>query len=313
MNQSLYYREDGTFTIAQFTDLHWQNGEPDDVLTRRLMEQVLDAENPDLVVFTGDVIYSRNCVDPRQSFRDAVEAVDARGIPWAAVFGNHDTEHLVTRQDLMAVQAEHRYCVAEAGPPDLSGEGNCVLFVRDAASGEALNALYLLDSGSYSELPEIIGYQWIQLDQIEWYAERSAALAAERGGSPLPALAFFHIPLPEYKQIWKKELCFGSKHEKVNCAPLNSGMFAAMLERGDVVGTFCGHDHINDYWGELHDIRLCYGRATGYHTYGREGFARGSRIVKLHRGQREFVTYVRLDDGSLILEPKAHYPKGMKR
>ncbi|SFJ51772.1 3',5'-cyclic AMP phosphodiesterase CpdA [Paenibacillus sp. UNC496MF] len=311
MKKSLYYRGDGTFTIVQFTDLHWQNGEPDDMLTRMLMERVLDAESPDLVVFTGDVIYSKDCVDPRQSFRDAVRTVDRRGIPWAAVFGNHDTEHLVTRGELMNVQLEHAHCIAEAGPQELSGEGNAVLFVHDPETGRAVNALYLFDSGSYSELPHIVGYQWIQRDQIAWYAARSAAIAAANGGEPLPSLAFFHIPLPEYKRVWKKELCFGSKHEGVACPPVNSGLYAAMLELGDVVGTFCGHDHVNDYWGALNDIRLCYGRATGYQTYGREGFPRGARVIKLQRDERDFATYVRLDDGTVILEPKEHYPKGM--
>ncbi|NBD23970.1 metallophosphoesterase [Paenibacillus sp. T1] len=312
MKQTLNYREDGTFTIVQFTDLHWQNGEPGDILTRMLMERVLDAESPDLVVFTGDVIYSKDCVDPRQSFRDAVKTVDGRGIPWAAVFGNHDTEHLVSRGELMNVQLEHAFCVGEAGLPELSGAGNAVLFVHDPESGKPVNALYLFDSGSYSELPHLIGYQWIQRDQINWYAAQSAAIAAANGGEPLPSLAFFHIPLPEYKQVWKKELCFGSKHEGVACPPVNSGLFAAMVEMGDVVGTFCGHDHVNDYWGALHDIRLCYGRATGYQTYGREGFQRGARVIKLQRDARDFATYVRLDDGHVIREPKEHYPKGME-
>ncbi|QHT63757.1 metallophosphoesterase family protein [Paenibacillus lycopersici] len=312
MNKSLYYRKDGTFTIVQFTDLHWQNGEPDDLLTRKLMEQVLDAEAPDLVLITGDVIYSEHCRDAKQSFRDAVKAVDERGIPWAAVFGNHDTERHVTRRELMDVQLEHRFCVSEAGPPELSGEGNAVLYVRDPETGKPANALYLLDSGSYSELPLLTGYQWIQRDQIAWYIAQSKAAAAANGGEPLPSLAFFHIPLPEYKRVWKKELCFGSKHEGVACAPVNSGLFAAMLEMGDVVGTFCGHDHVNDYWGALHDIRLCYGRATGFQTYGREGFPRGARVIQLTQGERDFATYVRLDGGSVIREPKEHYPKGME-
>ncbi|WP_219835515.1 metallophosphoesterase family protein [Paenibacillus sp. R14(2021)] len=310
MEHALHYREDGTFTIVQFTDLHWQNGEADDVRTRKLMEKVIGAVAPDLVMFTGDVIYSKNCSDPRQSFRDAVQTVDARGIPWAAVFGNHDTEHLVTRSELMSVQLEHACCVSEAGPPELSGEGNAVLFVRDAVSGKPLNALYLFDSGSYSEVPGIDGYQWIQRDQVNWYADRSAANTAANGGEPMPSLAFFHIPLPEYKQVWKRELCYGSKYEGVASPPVNSGLFASMLEMGDIVGTFCGHDHVNDYWGALHDIRLCYGRASGYQTYGRDGFPRGARIITLHQGQRDFTTYVMLEDGTFVWEPKEHYPKG---
>lgn len=310
MSKSLRYRPDGTFTIAQFSDLHWQNGEDEDRMTGTLIQRVIDAERPDLVVFTGDVIYSEDCKDPKQSFRDAVAAAERSGIPWAAVFGNHDTEHLVTREELMDVQLEHKYCVGEAGPEEIAGVGNFVIQVKDTEGKETLAALYFLDSGSYSDIPDIEGYQWIQRNQIDWYVKQSQALTAMNNGYSLPALAFFHIPLPEYKEVWKTELCYGERHEKVACPPINSGMFSAMIEMEDVVGTFCGHDHINDYWGTLHGIRLCYGRATGYHTYGKEGFRRGSRLIRLNQGERDFETWLRLDDGTVVVNPKEHYPKG---
>ncbi|BBH22226.1 phosphohydrolase [Paenibacillus baekrokdamisoli] len=310
MSKSLHFRQDGTFTIAQFTDLHWQNGESEDLRTAALIQQVIDAESPDLVVFTGDVIYSDGCTDPRQSFRDVVAIIERNGIPWAAVFGNHDTESLVTREELMQVQMEHEHCLSEAGPSDIAGEGNFVIQVQDAEGENPVATLYFLDSGSYSEIPEIEGYQWIQRNQIDWYVEQSKSITAANQGEPVPALAFFHIPLPEYKEVWKKETCYGSHHEKVCCPPINSGFFSAMLDMDDVVGTFCGHDHINDYWGTLHGIRLCYGRASGYHTYGKDGFRRGSRLIRLHKGERDFSTWIRLDNGTVIDEPKEHHPKG---
>ena len=63
--------------------------------------------------------------------------------------------------------------------------------------------------------------------------------------------SFFHIPLPEYNQAAADEsaILIGTRMEKA-CAPLlNTGMFAAMKEAGDVMGTFVGHDHDNDYVG----------------------------------------------------------------
>ena len=98
------------------------------------------------------------------------------------------------------------------------------------------------------------------------------------------------------------------KFERVCCPEVNTGLFAAMLERGDVMGTFAGHDHINDYWG-AHGIRLCYGRATGYGTYGREGMLRGARVIRLHEGQRQFDTWITLSDGSQIREQEKHEPE----
>ncbi|HXF63948.1 MAG TPA: metallophosphoesterase, partial [Caldilineaceae bacterium] len=75
MAQPLRFREDGTFTIVQFTDTHFKNGEPPDDETTALIERVLDAEQPDLVVFTGDLIDGRPSRDPAASVRRAVAPV----------------------------------------------------------------------------------------------------------------------------------------------------------------------------------------------------------------------------------------------
>src|SRR5271168_3274715 len=98
----LSFNPDGTFTITQFTDLHYRNGEADDVRTLRLMSDVLDAERPNLVVLTGDVIDGSFCQNPIQSFANAVRPIVDRGLRWAAVFGNHDDEGSASRGQLMA-------------------------------------------------------------------------------------------------------------------------------------------------------------------------------------------------------------------
>ena len=45
----------------------------------------------------------------------------------------------------------------------------------------------------------------LTFDQINWYRQQSAAYKAQNGGQPLPALAFFHIPLPEYNEAARTE------------------------------------------------------------------------------------------------------------
>lgn len=307
MQHQLKFRGDHSFTIAQFTDVHWKNGEAEDLRSRALMEQVLEAEQPDLVVFTGDVVASYASLDPIRAFREAVKSVDERQIPWAVVFGNHDTERIITRRELMNVASEYALCVTEQGPADITGFGNCVLEIVDP-NGQAAALLYLLDSGNQSCLSTVSGYDWIRRDQIEWYVRSSRTATQQNGGTPLPSLAFFHIPLPEYRQVWAQEVCYGNKFEDVCCPNLNSGLFAAMVEMGDIMGTFVGHDHVNDYWGTLHGIRLCYGRATGYNEYGKEGFPRGARMIRLRAGERQFESWLRLDDGSVIRDQPAHLP-----
>lgn len=62
-----------------------------DPLTVRFIRQVLDLEKPDLVVLTGDQMH-HSITDSQTALFKVVAPMIEREIPWAAVFGNHDTE-----------------------------------------------------------------------------------------------------------------------------------------------------------------------------------------------------------------------------
>jgi len=302
----LKFRSNQHFKIVQFTDIHWQNGEAPDQQSAKLMTQIAKAEAPDLIVLTGDILSGGGCADAADSLRQVIETVDACGVPWAAVFGNHDDEGSADRHALLAVMQESELSLSEPGPEEIPGVGNYVLPIQNSEEDVSTAVLYFIDSGSYAPT-DIGGYDWIRREQIIWYLQESAKFTAE-AGHPLPALAFFHIPIPEYDEVWDFHTCYGVKYENV-CAPrVNTGFFAAMHEAGDVMGTFVGHEHVNDFWGDLHGIRLCYGRATGYNTYGREGFPRGARVIQLKEGERQFETWLHLDDGTVVRSQPEHTP-----
>lgn len=285
-----------------------------------LVGSVLDLERPDLVVLTGDVVGGYDSRDSVEGMRRAVAPIEARGVPWAFAFGNHDDEGPASRLELLSALQEHAGCLAVRGPEELPGAGHYVLRVG-SSRGEALAAaLYVLDSGGANE-SGTGDYAWFSSAQVSWYLSTARALAAEYAtvasaaaepgtvrAERLPALAFFHIPLPEYEEVWRTRTCLGFRHEPVCAAAVNSGLFAAFLEAGDVMGTFVGHDHVNDFEGELWGVRLCYGRAGGYGSYGRDGFRRGARVVRLREGERGFEVWIRLDDGSLAERP-VHEPE----
>ena len=85
---------------------------------------------------------------------------------------------------------------------------------------------------------------------------------------------------------------WGTRNEKGGWPYLNSGLFTQFVEAGDVMGTFAGHDHVNDYIACLYGIALAYGRGTGgATTYGDQ--IPGARVIVLHEGERTFDTWIR--------------------
>ena len=74
---------------------------------------------------------------------------------------------------------------------------------------------------------------------------------------------------------------YGSRYESISCPRRNTGLFEHFLINDNVVATFCGHDHNNDFGGVFYGVDLVFGRKTGYGGYGPSDFQRGARIIKL--------------------------------
>jgi len=297
--QSLKFNSNGKFKIIQITDVHYQKNNPESAVAITLLNEVLDAEKPDLVVFTGDIIYSKPV---KEGLDDVFNTVIERKIPWAYVFGNHDHEQGMSLQEIMDFVTPKPYCLAEAGDKSLKGVGNYILEVKGSVNDSIKSVLYFFDSGAYTPIKGLGTYDWFAFNQVEWYKNESAAYTKENNGNPYPALAFFHIPLAEYPlmKAEKYDQLIGSKDEKECNGKLNTGMFAAMREAGDVMGTFVGHDHDNDYIGDYYDIYLAYGRFSGGNTEYNNLGKNGCRVIELQEGQRTFSTYIRLLGGEKL-------------
>lgn len=297
--QGLKFGEDKKFKIVQFTDVHWIADSIASEEAGERMNEVLDAEKPDLVIYTGDVIFGRPA---DKGMRRALEPTIKRGIPFAVTFGNHDDEVGMSRKELFDFIKDMPGNLTST-VEGLSGVTNFILPVKASDGSKDAAVLYVFDSNSYSTLKGVKGYGWIKHDQVQWYMNESKKYTEANGGTPLTALSFFHIPLPEYHEAVRSEGSFmiGTRKENA-CAPeINTGLFAAMKEAGDVLGVFVGHDHVNDYAVSWKGIMLCYGRFTGGKTvYHDMPGGNGARVIELTEGVRQFRSWIRLKDGQVI-------------
>lgn len=296
MTTRLRFRKDGSFKMVQFTDLHIgaNDGNEADKKTFKLISEIVQIEMPDLIVITGDLIWSE-AEGAAQTYRRVLDHIAQWNIPFAIVYGNHDSEANISREELYKIQENYTHSIAKRGPKNIHGIGNYSLTIQsyDKEDDEAL--LYFLDSGAYA--PKGLGhYEWIHSDQVSWFVSESNRFANVTT-KQIPALAFFHIPLPEYKDVLELGKISGNKLEQVCSPEMNSGLYTALLEAGNVMGTFVGHDHDNDYCGELHGISLCYGRITGYNVYG--SLERGARVIQLFEGEHRFESWIRLKSGEI--------------
>lgn len=104
-----------------------------DNLTTSLLSNVLSEEKPDLIVFSGDQLNGQGTSwDPKSVLAKFAKAVTKKGIPWAAVFGNHDAEDGISREEQVTLMKALPYSLVERGPKDVHGVGNYVLKVMSA-------------------------------------------------------------------------------------------------------------------------------------------------------------------------------------
>jgi len=141
---------------------------------------------------------------------------------------------------------------------------------------------------------------------VAWYKNESATLKSMNNNKVIPGSSFFHIPLFEHLDLWNTKPMRGNLGEEggVCCSSVNTGLYGAFREMGDIKYSFCGHDHNNDYYGDYFGITLGYGRKTGYGSYGPpSGWMHGARVIEFTQNSFEIKTWLRVEDGSIEDQP----------
>ena len=269
-----------------------------------LMNASLEAAQPDLVVFLGDMIHGRD-LRGEDRVRNAIDAVVSpvveRGIPFALVFGNHDEECGISKEEQMKMYQSYPGCLAVHGE-DLPGCGNYYLVVENPVQPESPIVLWFMDSGSYAEEGKGT-YGYVTEEQNEWMLSAYEELC-EKYSDPV-SYVFQHIPVPQvYNMI--KEVPFGTSgavtcygpnfgkwyvldDEYIWAGHMGEGPCSSEYDSGEfdawkkmnVKAAFFGHDHLNDYCGTYEGIDMVTTSGVGFYLYGR-GDEHGTRLVTLN-------------------------------
>ncbi len=296
LKHELRVHEDGSFKVLVFSDVQCSSMQKlIDTGTVDNIEKIVKREKPDLVLFAGDISYGISSAKKLRDYLSVmVEYIEDMHIPWAHVYGNHDTEvsewySAISKEEQQAIYESFEYCVSKAGDESLFGIGNYVLPVMSHDGSSIAFNVWALDTGSYTDTPsaDIVNkgnyfygkYEGMQEDQVEWYKQTSVLLEEFNGGK-VPGMVYFHIPLQETYTAWDwdRKGIEGQKLENISAPTVNAGLFEAIRERGDVSLVIHGHDHINDFATTYKGVQLCYTASIGTEVYHDTSML-GGRVV----------------------------------
>lgn len=301
VDRHLQYNEDGTFRIMQISDMQdWAIMRP---VTKKLLKKMLEDYPVDLIVLTGDNISSSSLtrLSAASAINQFMSVFEKNGTPVVATFGNHDDENTLADKHFQVWVYEQYDCFAGCAGEDLGDTNLCTMYVPVYSSSDKNNMIsniWMIDSGTYNTENDQGGYAATSKAQIEWYKSKSAELE-QKYGRKIPSLMFQHIIVPE---IWNAlEECPAGTEGSVGhagksyklpegtvgtlgegpCPPnYNNGQFDAVLERGDVMAMFFGHDHTNTFELTYKGVGLINTAGIGFNSYNSEDV--GVRIITLN-------------------------------
>lgn len=306
--------ENGEFRILQLTDIHIC-GSLSTVLTDRAAFDTCYAlireAQPDLIIVTGDISYTIPAQtlsrDNLLSYRQFCTFMNNIGIPWAMVYGNHDTEAaagctadelywfcyepFLSRPDCPMLYADVQ--------PEVYGRYNQYLRVENP-DGSLNRLLFLIDSNDYVQGIDAKKYDSVHEDQILWYEQTIDAVSAQEGRL-VPSFVFIHIPFRAYADACEAlqngsgeaEYLFGKNGEAVSCPDHDTGFFDSIVEKGSTEAVFVGHDHVNYLGVKYRGVDLVYSKSIDYIAYpgiSKITDQRGATLITLSPGGTYTIT-----------------------
>ncbi|MBR3998870.1 MAG: metallophosphoesterase, partial [Clostridia bacterium] len=186
-------------TDPQLGDSEWAEGHKNRAILEKTVRELVDRVHPDLITVSGDLAWAGHDI----AYDCLADLLDAFGIPWAPVWGNHDNQNGPESVDRVAARyMARKNCIYEKGDPAI-GNGNYVIRIEE--EGKVVSAVIMIDSHDRAKYTDPDGNEhsfWAKLTepQMEWYREQIAGL--KKIGCP-DSTVIMHIPFYAYHDAYK--------------------------------------------------------------------------------------------------------------
>ena len=264
---TMEYHDD--FKILQITDLHF-GIESDLKAQLDVVRASIKEAAPDLIILTGDNFMYANRQIVNQLVSTLNEECKAltqeRGVltKFAITFGNHDNQGdypryyineviaSFTTEDGKEIQNGKYAAYVDYEDDNLFGLTNYFIDLVDPSNkNDVKYRIHIIDSNTYHQVGMKYKYDVIHEEQLLHAQSIYNTATVDRD---YIGLAFFHIPLCEYKDAWeqyckaenKNELGSGEFNEEdISLTPYTNNGAYTILRDANISAFFVGHDHIN--------------------------------------------------------------------
>ncbi|KAF8175704.1 Metallo-dependent phosphatase-like protein [Mycena galopus ATCC 62051] len=316
----LTFDPQGNFKVLSFSDMHFGEGEnvvwgpQQDVNTSIAHTNILEVENPNYVVFNGDLVTGENVYAFNATkYLDKVYAPTvARKIPFSSTHGNHDNTLAINHQEEIEYEQAHysllSYTRSDVGPKPW-GSGNYWVPVY-ASKNDLVPAviMWFFDSRSFvsgnpagaGPVPPSANFYWVDENTVPQYIKQQRELMALVWKTVPPALVFVHIPVQK-ADILAPLPSEGDHDDEPDPATqgfllngtytgLDLPFWDALVEmdggQGKVLAVTSGHDHGESWCARAtasSGIPICFNGHSGYGGYVTEhSMVRNGRVFALN-------------------------------